>query len=81
MFPIDRHDYVFWIGDLNYRIDLPDMDVIYERIAANDLSYLLRYDQLMVERANEAVFQRYSEGSVTFPPTYKFQPNTNEYER
>eukprot|EP00474_Spongospora_subterranea_P009019 CRZ09477.1 hypothetical protein [Spongospora subterranea] len=80
-YSIEQHDYVFWIGDLNYRIDVADMDIIFDRIIAQDLDYLLRYDQLSLERSNKNVFQQYSEGKISFPPTYKFQPNTNDYER
>ncbi len=38
---------IFWFGDLNYRIDLPDAEVR-QKIAEQDWGYLLAADQVSV---------------------------------
>lgn len=80
---MSHHDIIFWLGDLNYRIDdnFVSTDEVFSRIENKDLTYLLQYDQLNVERAAENVFQGFSEGNIDFAPTYKYQPGTNDYDR
>lgn len=50
-FPMGRtlntHDYVFWCGDFNYRVDM-DKDEMKELIKRNELDQILQYDQLRV---------------------------------
>lgn len=50
-FPMGRtlntHDYVFWCGDFNYRVDM-DKDEMKELIKRNELDQILQYDQLLV---------------------------------
>lgn len=76
------HDLVFWIGDLNYRIDESvNIDEVFSKVEAKDWAYLRQYDQLNNERAKGNVFQKFSEGELNFGPTYKFQPGTGEYDR
>lgn len=51
-FPMGRtlntHDYVFWCGDFNYRVDM-DKDEMKEMIKRNELDQILQYDQLRVK--------------------------------
>ena len=75
------HDFVFWIGDLNYRIDETlGTDEVFEKANNGDLKSLLTHDQLNIERANGNVFKQFSEGPIDFLPTYKYQPGTDLYE-
>lgn len=50
-FPMGRtlntHDYVFWCGDFNYRVDM-DKDEMKELIKQRELDQILQYDQLKV---------------------------------
>lgn len=50
-FPMGRtlntHDYVFWCGDFNYRVDM-DKDEMKELIKQNEFDQILQYDQLRV---------------------------------
>ena len=69
---------VFWCGDLNYRIDLA-ADQVIELIQSERYSKLLYEDQLLKEMKAGRVFQIFSEGDITFPPSYKYQINTNEF--
>lgn len=75
------HDLVFWLGDLNYRID---EQVPTERVFAwchNSSWEMMRdVDQLNIERNKGAVFNGFNEARITFPPTYKFIPGTSQYD-
>ncbi|GAB0489410.1 hypothetical protein MMPV_000629 [Pyropia vietnamensis] len=63
-------DALFWLGDLNYRIDLPAQTVL-DCIAKRDWATLRNADQLTASRAMGAVFRGFSEGVLDFAPTYK----------
>jgi phosphatidylinositol-bisphosphatase len=79
---VTDHDVVFWVGDLNYRIDesVP-MEEVFQRIENNDMDLLREMDQLNIERARGNCFQEFHEGRLNFAPTYKYQPGTDEYDR
>jgi Endonuclease/Exonuclease/phosphatase family len=76
------HDMVFWLGDLNYRIDesLPTETVLYMS-EKGKLDELRALDQLNVERKAGRVFENFNEGFLSFPPTYKYQPGTDVYDQ
>lgn len=79
---IAEHEIVFWMGDLNYRIeDSITTEEVFDRIKTNNLSSLLPLDQLTIERAKGRVFQGFLEGVLAFAPTYKYQPGTDLYEQ
>jgi hypothetical protein len=72
MTPIYEHyNRSFWMGDLNYRIDLPRAEVV-ERAGKREWEALLAADQLVRERGAGRVFQGYTEGPIAFAPSYKF---------
>lgn len=75
------HDIIFWIGDLNYRIDenIPT-DELFRNIQNGNWQQYLSKDQLNIERNKRTVFEHFHEGTITFPPTYKYQPGTDIYE-
>ncbi|KAJ7742592.1 DNase I-like protein [Mycena metata] len=69
-------DALFWMVNLNYRIDVPDADVRTilgsEEWAEDRFTTLLPYDQLKsAVRANKA-FDMFDEGPITHLPTYRF---------
>ena len=70
---------VFWLGDFNYRIDLGNEEVR-RRALTGDFATLIRYDQLNASRERGKVFQTFSEGPLTFAPTYKYDIGTNNYD-
>jgi phosphatidylinositol-bisphosphatase len=78
---VPDHDIVFWSGDLNYRIDesIPTMRVM-ELSKKGMLEELIEHDQLNIERAAGRVFRDFEEGPLTFKPTYKYQPGTDDYD-
>lgn len=54
---LDSHDYVFWCGDFNYRIDLPNAEV---KEMAKEMRWpeLLANDQLIVQKSDSKVCMR-----------------------
>ncbi|KAL0481230.1 inositol polyphosphate 5-phosphatase [Acrasis kona] len=72
-------DFIFWFGDLNYRLTLSDADTR-QAICDNQISHLLAHDQLVIEKKNNRVFVGYEEGTITFMPSYKFDAGTNIYD-
>ncbi|KAJ1648423.1 Inositol-1,4,5-trisphosphate 5-phosphatase 1 [Coemansia erecta] len=76
---IDDHDYAFWLGDLNYRIDLPS-DQARKLVSAKQVQSLMMYDQLSLQMASGKVFRGYSEAEIHFAPTYKFDTGTDIYD-
>ncbi|XP_073949405.1 LOW QUALITY PROTEIN: synaptojanin [Choristoneura fumiferana] len=83
VFPMGRslysHDYVFWCGDFNYRIDL-DKDEVRLLVSQNNLQRLLENDQLMKQKSQHLVFKNCFEGDITFPPTYKYDLFSDDYD-
>lgn len=77
-----NHDFVFWLGDLNYRINEEiSVEAVFQRAESGVFSELLQLDQLNVERKRGNVFRGFEEGRIVFPPTYKFQAGTMQYEK
>ncbi|GMH20351.1 hypothetical protein Nepgr_022192 [Nepenthes gracilis] len=72
------HDCIIFLGDLNYRISLPDHE-IRQLVGSQEWSKLLENDQLRMELVNGRVFQDWQEGAISFAPTYKYQPNSDIY--
>ncbi|CAL8344474.1 phosphatidylinositol 3,4,5-trisphosphate 5-phosphatase 1 isoform X3 [Gadus morhua] len=75
-----RFTHLFWLGDLNYRIDLPSTEAenIVSKIKQQQYQELLGKDQLNMERDEGKVFLHFQEEEVTFPPTYRFERDTRE---
>ncbi|KAI9592404.1 SacI homology domain-containing protein [Syncephalis fuscata] len=76
---IQDHKNVFWLGDFNFRVDLMNEDVRY-LIEQDHLQPLLDQDQLRKCMERQEVFRGFTEGQITFPPTYKFDLGTNIYD-
>lgn len=74
------HDYVFWIGDMNFRIDNMTRTEIDKAIAANNFTKLLQNDQLLKCQEDNLVFEDFQEMKIKFPPTYKFDIGTDTYD-
>lgn len=76
---IDNHDSILWFGDFNYRVGLSD-DRARRLIRAGDLEALYENDQLHIQMVAGMAFQYYSESRITFPPTYRFDIGTDDYD-
>nr|BAD54683.1 putative inositol polyphosphate 5-phosphatase II [Oryza sativa Japonica Group] len=69
---------IFWFGDLNYRIDMPDAE-IRDLVSMKRWDDLLKSDQLTKELTNGNTFAGWKEGLINFPPTYKYETNSSKY--
>lgn len=78
------HDFVFWLGDLNYRIqDDVAVDEVF-RLSEGGPSHwakLSPHDQLNIERRRGNVLKGFEEGPLLFAPTYKYQAGRSIYEK
>ncbi|KAF5350846.1 hypothetical protein D9757_012841 [Collybiopsis confluens] len=75
------HEIVFFHGDMNYRID-QRREAITAAIRANDRESLHVHDQLLKEiKFNKGCrFRIFTEGPLTFAPTYKYDRRSDEYD-
>ncbi|XP_072901178.1 synaptojanin-1 isoform X7 [Hemitrygon akajei] len=82
-FPMGRllfsHDYIFWCGDFNYRIDLPNEEVK-ELIRQQNWDSLLSGDQLINQKNAGHIFRDFLEGRISFAPTYKYDLFSDDYD-
>ncbi|XP_074989202.1 synaptojanin-1 isoform X3 [Caretta caretta] len=82
-FPMGRllfsHDYIFWCGDFNYRIDLPNEEVK-ELIRQQNWDSLIAGDQLVNQKNAGQIFRGFIEGKITFAPTYKYDLFSDDYD-
>ncbi|XP_055592832.1 phosphatidylinositol 4,5-bisphosphate 5-phosphatase A isoform X2 [Uranotaenia lowii] len=77
------HDYVFWFGDLNFRLTgeaTTSAEEIRAMVNRDELKKLIERDQLLLVRREGRAFQKLNERLPQFPPTFKFEPGTNEYD-
>lgn len=72
------HDVVFWLGDLNYRIEAPLQHVI-NCIEKRDWDSLYQSDQLQRQMKACEIFTGFKEGPLHFAPTYKLERYAEEY--
>jgi inositol polyphosphate 5-phosphatase INPP5J/K len=82
---IYEHDYVFWFGDLNFRLYGDEAsnlspEEIRDMIKEEKLGELLKKDQLMIAMCEGRAFSELVERLPQFPPTFKFEPGTSEYD-
>uniref|UniRef100_A0A3B4EC12 Synaptojanin-1 n=1 Tax=Pygocentrus nattereri TaxID=42514 RepID=A0A3B4EC12_PYGNA len=82
-FPMGRllysHDYVFWCGDFNYRINIPNEEVK-ELIRQQNWDALIAGDQLVEQKNAGMVFRGFIEGKLDFAPTYKYDLFSDDYD-
>ncbi|KAL1200669.1 Type I inositol polyphosphate 5-phosphatase 2 [Cardamine amara subsp. amara] len=75
---IPCHDQVFWFGDLNYRLNMSDSEVR-KLVAQKRWDELKNSDQLIRELKSGHVFDGWREGHIQFPPTYKYEFDSDRY--
>ncbi|NXR51550.1 SYNJ1 protein, partial [Hippolais icterina] len=82
-FPMGRmlfsHDYIFWCGDFNYRIDLPNEEVK-DLIRQQNWDPLIAGDQLINQKNSGQIFRGFLEGKINFAPTYKYDLFSDDYD-
>ncbi|GAB4845186.1 Type I inositol 1,4,5-trisphosphate 5-phosphatase [Ancistrocladus abbreviatus] len=72
------HEKIIWLGDLNYRISL-SYERTRELMLKNQWSKLIERDQLVQELKKGRTFDGWSEGTLNFPPTYKYEFDSEKY--
>lgn len=88
---INQFHHVFWIGDLNYRLNYAhqgddrtpsteQFEEMVDLIKQGKYSQLFAHDQLRAEIKEERVFLGFQEGEYNFPPTFKVKRHTAEIE-
>lgn len=75
---IFEHDVVFWLGDLNYRIDAP-LEKVMAWIEQENWSALRKADELHMQMRTSDIFTGFREGPTNFPPTYKYERFSDKY--
>ncbi|XP_068634288.1 type I inositol polyphosphate 5-phosphatase 2-like isoform X2 [Aristolochia californica] len=75
---IPAHDQIFWFGDLNYRLNMVDADVR-KFVARKQWPELCNSDQLCKELRCGHAFDGWKEGTIEFPPTYKYEIDSDRY--
>jgi hypothetical protein len=80
-------DCLIFFGDLNYRLELPRLEVELMKASIGTMNRdqiddaiegILEYDQLNRERITGRAFQGYSEGKISFMPTFKYDKGSDE---
>ncbi|CAH1397778.1 unnamed protein product [Nezara viridula] len=77
------HDYVFWFGDFNFRLNSSDSlksPNIDQQVKTGNLSSLLEQDQLKAVMVSGEAFSELKESDINFPPTYKYKFQSNDYD-
>lgn len=77
------HDYIFWMGDLNFRL-LENFDRSPEEIERiinkGNIDELFKHDQLRSVMQKKVAFSELDEGNPLFPPTFKFEVGDSKYD-
>ncbi|XP_076762175.1 uncharacterized protein LOC143430088 [Xylocopa sonorina] len=76
-------DCIFWCGDLNFRLTQPREEVIQwvtDTSFPQQLPVNLHKDQLQTILNEGAVLRGFEEAPITFPPTYKYDPGTQNFD-
>ena len=82
----DNFDCVFWLGDFNFRVD-KERNKVVDKIAdmrkKKSINYedIMNHDELNRVIDEDKAFKNFLEGRITFEPTYKYELNSDEYDR
>lgn len=74
---LNQFHHIFWLGDLNYRLDL-SRDLILYHMQFHNWEALLPNDQLIKEMNGLRSFFKFKEGKISFKPTYRWERGTDE---
>lgn len=74
------HDYIFWLGDLNYRFEDLGAESVKFLSAPNKLHVLREKDQLLLTIREKRAFDQFQEGTLSFIPTYKYDLGQNVFD-
>uniref|UniRef100_A0A8C8ZX20 Inositol polyphosphate 5-phosphatase K n=1 Tax=Prolemur simus TaxID=1328070 RepID=A0A8C8ZX20_PROSS len=74
------HDLILWFGDMNFRIEDFGLHFVRESIKNQCYSHLWEKDQLSIAKKHDPLLREFQEGPLLFPPTYKFDRNSSDYD-
>lgn len=74
------NDYVFFFGDLNFRLKNLSVETIKQKINEKSFDDLLKHDQYNLTADNYDHFFNFKESKINFAPTYKFDKDTDNYD-
>ncbi|KAM9211018.1 inositol polyphosphate 5-phosphatase K isoform 1-T1 [Dugong dugon] len=74
------HDLIFWFGDMNFRIEDFGLHFVRESIKNRCYGELWEKDQLSIAKKRDPLLREFQEGPLIFPPTYKFDRNSSNYD-
>ncbi|XP_057853523.2 uncharacterized protein LOC131063643 isoform X2 [Cryptomeria japonica] len=86
---LNQFHHVFWMGDLNYRLDFTKIQenpmtperhfwhAQVKQILDGNFKQLLQYDELLREKSASRVLHGFMEGDIKFPPTFKMQKESS----
>ncbi|KAM9532297.1 LOW QUALITY PROTEIN: type II inositol 1,4,5-trisphosphate 5-phosphatase [Guaruba guarouba] len=77
---IGKHDVILWLGDLNYRLEDLDVAKVKQLVDEKAFLELCRYDQLKRQMDANAAFEGFTEGEISFQPTYKYDAGCDEWD-
>ncbi|XP_015153263.2 type II inositol 1,4,5-trisphosphate 5-phosphatase isoform X2 [Gallus gallus] len=77
---IGKHDVILWLGDLNYRLEELDVTKVKQLVDERAFPELCQYDQLKRQMNAKAVFEGFTEGEISFQPTYKYDAGCDEWD-
>lgn len=83
MFYFSIFSYIFWFGDLNFRLSTDNdgtPEDIKQLVLSDKLKNLIEIDQLRLLMKNKRIFKNYLERLPGFPPTFKFEHGTSDYD-
>lgn len=67
----DRFDTTFWLGDLNFRLEVSRLHADW-LITRREYAQALEFDQLRKVMKNGWAFEGFCEAPIDFPPTFKY---------
>ncbi|XP_038183326.1 inositol polyphosphate 5-phosphatase K [Arvicola amphibius] len=74
------HDLILWFGDMNFRIEDFGLLFVQECVAKQYYHELWKKDQLYIAKRHDPLLREFQEGALLFPPTYKFDRHSNNYD-
>lgn len=79
-----EHDVMVLFGDLNFRLEGMNFEEVAMMLHQRRLQQLFRADQLALEQIKGdrgiSALRFFVEMPIAFPPSYKFEPGTDDYE-
>uniref|UniRef100_A0A8C3JXM6 phosphoinositide 5-phosphatase n=1 Tax=Calidris pygmaea TaxID=425635 RepID=A0A8C3JXM6_9CHAR len=77
---ISEHDVILWLGDLNYRLEELDVAKVKQLVDERAFLELCQYDQLKRQINANAAFEGFTEGEISFQPTYKYDAGCDDWD-